>query len=51
VEQFGDHPLDALAGRVGEMSSAPSRLHPALPLTGDLDNRWRLRLNTKVEAD
>jgi len=51
VEQFTDHRLDALAARVGSMASAPSRLHPGLPLTGLADARWRLRLNINVEPE
>ncbi|MDR1441899.1 MAG: hypothetical protein LBJ02_05870 [Bifidobacteriaceae bacterium] len=51
VERFTDHRLDALAKHVARLSLAPSRLHPSLSLTGGVDHRWTLRLNTVVEAN
>jgi predicted transcriptional regulator of viral defense system len=51
VETHTDHRLDALAARVVESSVNPSRLHPGRPLIGDLDERWRLRLNAEVEVE
>jgi predicted transcriptional regulator of viral defense system len=51
VENFTGHRLDALAEHVAQSSPAPSRLHPSLPLTGSMDERWRLRLNTTVEVE
>jgi predicted transcriptional regulator of viral defense system len=51
VERFAEHRLDALAEHVAQSSSAPSRLHPSLPLTGTVDARWGLRLNATVEVE
>lgn len=51
VERFTGHRLDRLAEYVARISSAPSRLHPALPLTGSVDTRWGLRLNAPVEVE
>ena len=52
VERFTGHRLDRLAEHVvARISSAPSRLHPALPLTGSVDTRWGLRLNAPVEVE
>lgn len=51
VEQFTDHRLDVLAEHVTGFASAPSRLHPALPLTGGVEPRWGLRLNAAVEVE
>ena len=51
VEQFTDHRLDSLARKVAGMATAPSRLHPALPLTGNVDTRWGLRLNVAVVVE
>jgi len=51
VEQFTEHRLDTLADHVARTSETPSRLHPAQPLTGPVDQRWRLRLNTTVDVE
>jgi len=51
VETFAGRPLNDLAGVVARGSASPARLHPAQPLTGDLDARWRLRLNTTVDVE
>jgi len=51
LETNTEHRLDLLAAHVAAGSSTPARLHPALPLTGALDPRWRLRLNTTVEVE
>jgi predicted transcriptional regulator of viral defense system len=51
VERFTDHRLDTLAAQIGALAWAPSRLHPSLPLTGSVDQRWALRLNTTVDVE
>lgn len=51
VETHTEQRLDQLAAQVGRGSSNPARLHPAQPLTGALDDRWRLRINTTVEVE
>ena len=51
VETHTTHRLDQLAAQVEHGSSNPARLHPAHPLTGTIDERWRLRLNTTVEVE
>jgi predicted transcriptional regulator of viral defense system len=51
VERFTEHRLDALAEHVTQSPSTPSRLHPSLPLTGGVVERWGLRLNTNVEVE
>ena len=51
VETNTDHRLDQLATQVAHRSTNPARLHPAQPLIGVLDERWRLRLNADVEVE
>jgi predicted transcriptional regulator of viral defense system len=51
VERFTGRRLDALADHVARTSATPSRLHPAQPLAGPIDQRWRLRLNVTVEPE
>ena len=51
IETHTGQRLDHLAGQVEHSSPNPARLHPARPLTGALDERWRLRLNTQVEVE
>ena len=51
VETFTNHRLDRAAEQVSRSSVAATRLHPAMPLTGGLSDRWRLRLNTKVDLE
>jgi predicted transcriptional regulator of viral defense system len=51
VETHTSQRLDALADAVAGGSPHPVRLLPELPLTGELDRRWRLRLNAAVEVE
>jgi len=51
VERFTAQRLDVMAAYVENRPCGPARLHPAFSLTGDLDERWRLRLNTAVEVE
>jgi len=51
IETHTNQRLDQLAARVADSPPHPARLHPALPLTGTLDRRWLLRLNTNVEVE
>jgi predicted transcriptional regulator of viral defense system len=51
VETHADQRLDHLAAHVEHGSANPARLHPAQPLTGALDERWRLSLNKTVEVE
>jgi predicted transcriptional regulator of viral defense system len=51
VESHTARRLDALAAHVAASSPAPARLHPNQRLTGTLDARWRLRVNTNVEVE
>jgi predicted transcriptional regulator of viral defense system len=51
VESHTSHRLDALAAAIAAGSPHPVRLHPEAGLTGPLDRRWRLRLNTTVEVE
>jgi predicted transcriptional regulator of viral defense system len=51
VEHFTGHTVDALADHAARVASAPSRLHPSQPLTGPIDTRWSLRLNTTVDVE
>jgi len=51
VETHTDQRLKHLAEHVKQGSLNPARLHPVQPLTGTLDERWRLRLNTVVEIE
>ncbi|MBK8460201.1 MAG: hypothetical protein IPL43_08455 [Micropruina sp.] len=50
-EDHTEQRLEALASYVHSGAPHPVRLHPDLPLTGALDKRWRLRLNTAVEVE
>ena len=51
VETQTSQRLDHLAAQVELGSPNPARLHPARPLTGALDDRWRLRLNADVDVE
>jgi predicted transcriptional regulator of viral defense system len=51
VETFAGKRLDHLSEQVALGSANPTRLHPALPLTGTLVERWRLRINARVEVE
>ncbi|MDR0989774.1 MAG: type IV toxin-antitoxin system AbiEi family antitoxin [Propionibacteriaceae bacterium] len=51
IETNTSQRLDSLADQVGRGSANPARLHPVWPLTGPLDPRWGLRLNTTVEVE
>jgi predicted transcriptional regulator of viral defense system len=51
VETFAGRQFDELAATVARGSASPARLHPSRPWTGDLDGRWRLRLNATVEVE
>jgi predicted transcriptional regulator of viral defense system len=51
IESHTSQRLDVLAAQVAASSTAPARLHPAHPMTGSLDARWRLRLNTTVNVE
>ncbi|MCL2784710.1 MAG: type IV toxin-antitoxin system AbiEi family antitoxin [Propionibacteriaceae bacterium] len=51
IEEHTDYRLDVVARRVADGSQSPARLHPRLALSGALDSRWKLRLNTGVEVE
>ncbi|MDR3361048.1 MAG: type IV toxin-antitoxin system AbiEi family antitoxin [Bifidobacteriaceae bacterium] len=51
IETHTGQRLDQLAAQVERGSANPARLHPARPLTGELNQRWRVRLNANVEVE
>lgn len=51
IETHTAQRVDHLASRIEHGPPNPTRLHPAQPLTGPVNTRWRLRLNTKVETE
>ena len=51
IETHTGQRLEHLATLVEHSSTNPARLHPARSLTGVLDERWRLRINTHVEVE
>jgi len=48
IEHFTEQRVDVLADYVAHLTSAPSRLHPSLPLAGRIDERWQICINTSV---
>ena len=51
LETYASRHLDQLAEHVACGPASPARLHPAHPLTGAVDMRWRLRLNADVDVE
>ena len=51
IETHTGQRLEHLAKFVEHGTTNPARLHPAWPLIGTLDKRWRLRINTQVEVE
>lgn len=51
AETHTEQRFDHLAAEVAAGSEHPARLQPSLPLTGALNERWRLRLNTTVAVE
>jgi len=51
IETYTTQRLERLAEYVKQGSANAARLHPGYPLSGCLNERWRLRLNTAVEMD
>lgn len=51
VEHFTDGRLDALADAVSAATRTPSKLDQHVPRRGNVDGRWRIRVNTAVEPD
>ena len=51
LENLGEHRADDLHHGAVSRAPTPALLNPAGPVRGRTDPRWRLRLNTEVEAE
>ena len=51
VERFTDVRLDAVAEAVSAATDEPSKLDPKEPRRGNVEPRWRVRVNAVVEPD
>jgi len=51
IEEIGGQDATKLRDAALDRNLTPSLLHPSMPVRGPVNQRWRIRVNSEVEAD